>query len=78
MKNRKIILTDYHGDTAPEATSRLSPCRIDGPFEDGRTCGGKSVGGKGPGGKSFGGKGPGGKSFGGKGPGGKSVGGKGG
>ena len=59
MKNRKIILTDHPEDTAPEVTSRLSPCRIDGPFEDGRTCGGKSVGGKAPGGKGGGGKGPG-------------------
>ena len=61
MKNRKIILTDRPEDKAPEATSRVSPCRIDGPFEEGRTCGGKSLGGK-----SFGGKGPGGKSVGAK------------
>lgn len=82
MKNRNIILTDNPEDTAPEAESRISPCRIDGPFEEGRTCGGKgggakSFGGKSDGGKTFGGKAPGGKGGGGKGPGSKSIGGKG-
>ncbi len=72
MKKQKIVLTDHPEDTAPEATSRVSPCRIDGPFEDGRTCGGK-----GPGGKGIGGKGGGAKSIGGKGGGAKSVGAKG-
>lgn len=62
MKQPRVRLTDDSADRAPAATSRVSPCRVDGPFADGRT-----FGGKGEGGKPFGGKGGGGKSIGGNG-----------
>ena len=76
MTKHSVKLTDNPHDKAPSATSRVSPCRIDGPFAEGRTFGGKGGGGKGAGGKGPGGKNPGGKGGGGKGSGGKGEGGK--
>ena len=57
MTKPSVKLTDNPADQAPIATKRVSPCRIDGPFADGRTFGGKGPGGKAIGGKSSGARG---------------------